>query len=117
MMSEGKLEGEKSCHISGNEWKTLSIPGVYLRTLRTFPEGGSTVLIKMDANSSFPLHDHQDEEETFVVEGEVKVGKYQLKQGDYLFTPPGTIHASHSKEGCILLALSRKPIKFLNRDE
>lgn len=64
------------------------------------------------------MHDHLDGKETYVIEGEIKIGKYYLKAVDYLYTPPGTLHASHSKLGCTLLATTHKPLKFIKkRDE
>lgn len=44
----------ESIHVEASvEWKKLSISGVYVQMLKTFEEGGSTVLIKMDTGSSF----------------------------------------------------------------
>ncbi|MBU8908300.1 cupin domain-containing protein [Desertibacillus haloalkaliphilus] len=117
-MSKQSITYQQSEHIPRHtDWKPLRIEGISMKNLHQFEEGGSTVLIKMEPNSSFPLHNHEAEEEVYVVEGEVKVGKYHLEQGDYLFTSPETIHAPFSRKGCILLATTRKPLKFLNKKE
>lgn len=112
------ITGEKNSHYVSNEkeWKALPYEGVYIKTLYKFIEGGSTVLIKMNPNCSFPLHNHLADEEVYVIEGEVKVGKYQLSKGDYLFTPEGTIHAPFTREGCILFARTSSALEFLKKD-
>ncbi|ARK28878.1 cupin domain-containing protein [Halalkalibacter krulwichiae] len=99
------------------EWKSLPYEGISMKTLYKFPEGGSTVLIKMEPNSAFPLHDHPADEEVFVLKGECRVGKYPLKEGDYLFTSKHTIHAPFTRKGCTLLARTREPLTFIKTEE
>jgi hypothetical protein len=38
-----------------------------------------------------------------VLEGDIRVGKDRLNQGDYLYTAPGNKHAVLSKGGCVIL--------------
>ncbi|SDI22540.1 ChrR Cupin-like domain-containing protein [Alteribacillus persepolensis] len=117
-MSQQNVQEKESRYVSNEKaWKALPYKGVYIKNLYKFPEGGSTVLIKMEPNSSFPLHDHPADEEVFVLEGECKVGKYQLYQGDYLFTPQGTIHAPFTREGCTLFARTIEALTFLNTEK
>jgi anti-sigma factor ChrR (cupin superfamily) len=116
-MNEQLINGKNSRFVSSEkEWKALSFEGVFIKTLYKFEAGGSTILIKMEPNSSFPLHNHPADEEVFVIEGEVRVGKYQLSKGDYLFTPQETIHAPFTREGCVLLARSSEAIEFLKKE-
>ena len=112
------IADEKKSHYVSNEkeWKALPFEGVYIKTLYKFKEGGSTVLIKMNPHTAFPLHNHVADEEVYVLEGEVKVGKYQLSKGDYLFTPESTIHAPFTREGCILFARTSSPLEFLKKE-
>ncbi|KAB2330455.1 cupin domain-containing protein [Cytobacillus depressus] len=117
-MSQEIAEERTSRFVANDkEWKALPFPGVFIKTLYKFEKGGSTVLIKMEPNSSFPLHDHPADEEVYVLEGEVRVGKYQLAKGDYLFTPKTTIHAPFTREGCVLLARSSEALVFLNNEK
>ncbi|MGJ9383134.1 cupin domain-containing protein [Salipaludibacillus sp. CF4.18] len=105
---------KESRYVSANkEWKPLPYEGVFIKTLYKFEEGGSTVLIKMEPSSSFPLHDHPADEEVFVIEGSCRIGKYSLERGDYLFTTKDTIHAPFTREGCILLARTIEALKFI----
>lgn len=60
-------------------------------------------LSKFEPGASYPNHSHPAGEEIFVLEGEVRSGKDELKKGDYLYMPPGSTHSVFSKTGCILL--------------
>ena len=63
--------------------------------------------------ATFPAHDHPAGEEVFVIEGEVRIGRHHLKTGDYLYTPPGGIHAASSEGGCVFLVTLPKPVVIL----
>ena len=62
-----------------------------------------TILLKFEPGAIYPGHSHPGGEEIFVLEGEVRLGKDQLRKGDYLYTAPGNKHAVLSKGGCVLL--------------
>jgi len=113
-MSKQMMNENESRYVpSEKEWKPLPFEGVSMKTLYKFEEGGSTVLIKMAPNSSFPLHNHAADEEVYVIEGECKIGKHQLSKGDYLFTSKETIHAPSTREGCILFARSLEELVLI----
>lgn len=63
----------------------------------------TTFSLKFEAGASYPLHSHPAGEEIYVLEGEVRSGKDELKKGDYLYMPPGSTHSVFSKTGCTLL--------------
>ncbi|MEO8238964.1 MAG: cupin domain-containing protein [Flavobacterium sp.] len=91
-------------------WKPLveegiKTDGIFVKTLG-FNETVNrpiTFLLKFEAGSSYPLHSHPAGEEIYVLEGEVRSGKDELKKGDYLYMPPGSTHSVFSKTGCTLL--------------
>jgi quercetin dioxygenase-like cupin family protein len=95
---------------SETDWRPLiedgiKTDGVYVKTLR-FDETTQrppTFLLKFDAGASYPNHSHPAGEEIYVLEGEVRFGADQLKNGDYLYMPPASTHAAFSKTGCIML--------------
>ncbi|WP_166922231.1 cupin domain-containing protein [Flavobacterium poyangense] len=60
-------------------------------------------LLKFEAGASYPNHVHPAGEEIFVLEGEIRSGKDELKKGDYLYMPPGSTHSVFTKTGCTLL--------------
>jgi ChrR Cupin-like domain len=49
-------------------------------------------------------------ERGIVLEGEIRIGRHRLKTGDYLYTPPGGIHAASSDGGCVFLVTLPKPV-------
>lgn len=91
-------------------WKPLieesvKTDGISVKTLCFDPAANRTIafLLKFEAGASYPLHSHPAGEEIYVLEGEVRSGKDELKKGDYLYMPPGSTHSVFTKTGCILL--------------
>jgi quercetin dioxygenase-like cupin family protein len=75
--------------------------------------GASTALVRFDAGTRFPAHDHPGGEEIYVVEGDLTVGPDRLRAGDYLYTPPGGTHAASTESGCVFLVTLPKPVRIL----
>ena len=95
------------------EWQ-FSAPGVSKKVLRDDQQTGeSALLLRFDADSTYPLHNHPGREEIFVLKGEVRVGKHALNVGDYLYTPPEGKHAVSSKNGCLVLLTLAQPIEII----
>jgi len=95
-----------------------SIPmgrGVYLTYLRKSP-GEYSILLKMEAGGSFPMHEHMGGEEIFVVEGQVDLGECTLEAGDYFYAPPGISKKASTQTGCTLLLSSAKGIDQTKED-
>lgn len=83
-------------------WKTIC-EGVQVKLLHKSTEGKS-LLIKMAANSRLPYHEHLNDEESFVVDGEVWLDGILCFAGDYHYaTAGGSHHDIHTKTGCTLL--------------
>jgi quercetin dioxygenase-like cupin family protein len=96
------------------EWKEGRIPGISVKLLRRDTEtGASSSLVRFAPGARFPAHDHPAGEEVFVVEGEVRIGAHLMKAGDYLYAPPGCIHAASSEKGCVFLVTLPKPVVVL----
>ena len=82
---------------------TSEVPGVFEKHIYVNPETDErTVFVRFDPGSSYPLHNHPGKEEIVVLEGDVKVGKFQMTAGDYLLTPPEGKHAVTSVNGPFL---------------
>ena len=95
-------------------WRALATRGASVKVLRHDKEtGGSTSLVRFEAGTRFPVHNHPAGEEIFVVEGDLQVGREHLKAGDYLYTPPDVKHAASSEGGCVFLVTLPKPVEFL----
>jgi len=72
-----------------------------------------TVEVRLEPGASVPAHDHPAGEEVFVLEGDVRIGRYHMKAGDYLYTPPDAKHAAASDRGCVFLVTLPKPVVML----
>ena len=97
-----------------SDWAPGRIAGISVKLLRRDEtSGASSSLVRFAPGAAFPAHDHPGGEEVFVLEGEVRIGRHRLKAGDYLYTPPGGIHAASSQAGCIFLVTLPKPVVIL----
>jgi quercetin dioxygenase-like cupin family protein len=95
-------------------WRALSVAGASVKVLRADQETGeSTVLVRFEAGTRFPAHNHPGGEQVFVLEGDLQIGRDRLKAGDYLYTPPNGTHAASSEGGCLFLVALPKPVEIL----
>jgi len=100
------------------EWKPLTeegVSGVYVKSLLFDDETqrSPTILLKFDAGATYPLHNHPSGEEIFVLEGDIKLGKDELKAGDYLFTAVGNKHRVSTKNGCVVFLKAPQEVEIL----
>ena len=64
----------------------------------------ATFLMRAQPGAEFPSHDHDDDEEAFVLEGDLSLGDLLLNAGDYHLARPGLHHpVGRTKAGCMLL--------------
>jgi quercetin dioxygenase-like cupin family protein len=91
--------------------------GVEMRILRHHTDRGLTFLIRMRQGARAPLHDHPGGEETYMLEGRLRVqGRLNadrsaepdavLSPGDYLFAPPGETHDGLAEEAALFLVVA-----------
>lgn len=84
-------------------------PGVELCILRAHPNGGLTLLLRMQAGARAERHDHPGGEETYVASGTLRIDRRRdaagralpdvtLSAGDYLFAEPGEVHEGFAEE-------------------
>lgn len=87
------------------EWKAVSA-GVEIKLLHKTADAKS-FLIKMAANTSIDGHAHSQNEESFVLDGEVWLEGILCQTGDYHYAQAGSQHQKiHTKQGCTLLVTS-----------
>jgi quercetin dioxygenase-like cupin family protein len=86
-------------------------PGVEVKILRMDRErNDQTVLIRMQPGAVVVGHRHTQEEECLVLEGDVYVGDYLLRQGDMHVARAGAVHAPiRAPHGALLLIRSEVP--------
>jgi len=68
-------------------------PGVWTKVMKTDRAVGIQVaLFRVDPGAVVPAHDHAEEEEWLVLEGEVMLGDHCVGQGDFHFAHVGARH-------------------------
>jgi len=88
-------EGKWEFMAPGIERKVLSFDRVRKRV---------TLLIRAQAGAEFPAHDHDEDEESYLLSGDLSFGDLLLNAGDYHLARPGERHpVARTKGGCMLL--------------
>lgn len=83
------------------EWRELS-KGVEVKVLNQAAQQRS-MLLRMEAGSVIPPHEHAQDEEVIVLQGEVWLEGIHCKTGDYHYAHAGSKHEHiHSDVGCLL---------------
>jgi len=87
------------------DWIASPMSGVYRKPLarEESERGHATSLVRYEAGSVFRSHPHPLGEEILVLQGVFSDEKGDYKAGSYFRNPPGSSHAPHSAEGCLLL--------------
>lgn len=86
--------------------------GVYLAPLHQIEEGAGTAFLRFDAGSTSSAHQHPAGEEMFVISGRIRVGDRTLQAGDFLYTPPGSVHAVNALADSVTLISVPEPLQF-----
>jgi len=102
--------GTATTRAADMQWQTIG-PGVELKILRANRErNDQTVLMRMQPGAVVVGHRHTQEEECFVLEGEVFIGSHRLRQGDMHVARPGVVHEPiHAPRGALLMIRSEMP--------
>lgn len=102
------------------EWTPLeeegvATRGIFVKVLR-FDEQqqrSPSILLKFEAGSEYPYHNHPGGEEVFVMEGRCIIEDVTFAAGDYLYTPPGFKHSVKTDTGCVLLLIVPQEVEIL----
>jgi quercetin dioxygenase-like cupin family protein len=104
------------------EWKLLNEDGVdstgiYVKSLRYDQQQhrSPAILLKFDPGAKYPYHNHPAGEEIFLLKGSCLINESTLKEGDYLYTPPGFKHAVKSETGCEMLLIIPAEVEILKK--
>ena len=80
-------------------------------------DGPTAALLRFNPGGRVPLHEHTGYEHIFVLAGEQVDEVSKAETGALMINPPGTSHTIVSENGCIVLAIYEKPVKFLEATE
>jgi quercetin dioxygenase-like cupin family protein len=102
------------------EWQPLiengtHYKGIFVKSLHFDEEKNrsTTILLKFEPNATYPYHNHPAGEEIYVLSGEAILENETLKEGDYLYTPPGFKHSVTTQKGCIMLFVVPEEVEIL----
>ena len=113
----GHLDKDRGfLYVRHNEGKWVEIVnGVRVKQLYEDSERKySTVLVSMDAGTTFPDHVHAEDEECYIIEGDIHMGGHKFGAGDYIRADAHSVHESISTEnGCLLLVMSSQENEML----
>jgi len=94
-------------------WKPFQ-EGVDIYRLYGDGETGPTAaLLRFAPGGRIPMHEHTGFEHIFVLTGAQVDENSRAETGMLIINPPGTSHSILSENGCIVLAIYEKPVKFL----
>ena len=90
---------------NADQWKQIA-DGIEIRLLHKTDDARS-FLVRMAANTSLECHEHSQNEESYVIEGEVWLQGILCHAGDYHYAKAGSQHEKiHTDKGCTLLVKS-----------
>ncbi len=95
-------------------WTPTKYPGVEHKVLYQNPETGHfTALFKWAPGSVFPLHEHVEIEQSYVLEGALEDEEGSCGPGEFVWRPAGSSHVARAPNGALLLAILLKPNRFV----
>jgi predicted ChrR family anti-sigma factor len=95
-------------------WQALC-PGVDVHWIyRDGDEGPGAALIRFQPGGRVPLHEHRGFEHILVLHGSQRDEHGVLSSGSLMVHAPGTSHSVVSDEGCLVLAIYERRVRFLD---
>lgn len=76
--------------------------------------GPSAALIRARPGGRVPMHEHTGYEHIFVLSGSQVDENSRAETGSLIVNPPGSVHSILSENGCIVLAIYEKPIRWID---
>ena len=97
------------------EWKPSQFEGIEIKVLYENKEAGEmTCLLRWQPGTTLPFHKHPEIEQSYVISGSFADHDGIARAGEFVWRTPGSMHETHSAEGCVILAVYRKPNIFRN---
>ncbi|MDP6391196.1 MAG: cupin domain-containing protein [Alphaproteobacteria bacterium] len=116
---EGNLEPTPggSTYVDPNaiEWQDTQFEGIRIKPLYKDDEKGElTCLLKWAPGAKLPFHKHPQIEQSYVIEGSFHDHDGICRAGEYVWRKAGSMHETHSDEGCVIFAVYREPNVFFS---
>ena len=95
------------------EWQPTQFDKIAMKVLyRDDAVGEMTVLLKWEPGAVLAFHRHPEIEQSWVLEGSFYDHDGICRAGQFVWRRPGSMHETRTDEGCVLLAIYRKPNVF-----
>ncbi len=89
---------------TGEDWQDCGSDGFLIKPLYEDPASGQrTWLMKVEPGASAPLHDHEELEQIYVIEGEFSDDRNTYRAGDFAVRAPGVMQTARSESGALVL--------------
>ncbi len=99
------------------EWQPSQFDNIAMKVLyRDEARGEMTVLLKWEPGAVLPFHRHPEIEQSYVIEGSFSDHDGICRAGEFVWRKPGSLHETRSDEGCVILAIYRKPNVFFHTE-
>ena len=95
------------------DWRPSQFDGIEIKVLYQDSERGEmTCLLRWQPGTTLPFHKHPEIEQSYVISGSFSDHDGLCRAGEFVWRRPGSMHETHSAEGCVILAIYRKPNIF-----
>ncbi|MDJ0894561.1 MAG: cupin domain-containing protein [Alphaproteobacteria bacterium] len=96
-------------------WQPTDYDGIEIKVLMSDPDSGLlTALFRWQPGARLPLHEHQDIEQTYVLEGSLADHEGEATAGEYVWRPAHSRHEAWSPNGALILSMFLRPNRFLD---
>jgi anti-sigma factor ChrR (cupin superfamily) len=75
--------------------------------------GPTAALVRYREHGEVPMHEHAGYEHILILAGSQRDENGTFEAGTLVINPPGTRHQVSSDDGCIVLAIYEKPVRFV----
>lgn len=97
---------------AAQDWQPFH-PGIESALLYETPDGGpAAMLLRYQPGAHAPVHHHLGYEHILILSGSQTDERGRHEAGSLLVQPPGTDHHVHSEDGCLVLAIWEKRVRF-----
>jgi anti-sigma factor ChrR (cupin superfamily) len=102
-----------AAHASDYDWQPFH-PGIDCVPIYDGGQGGSAaMLLRYQPGARAPAHHHIGHEHILILSGSQSDERGRHPTGSLLIHPPGTDHHVYSEDGCIVLAIWEKRVRFI----
>lgn len=110
---EPTVEGSVYVRPQDMGWRPSQFEGIEIKVLYENKTAGElTCLLRWAPGTTLPFHKHPEIEQSYVLEGSFSDHDGICRAGEFVWRKPGSLHETHSAEGCTILAVYRKPNIF-----